>query len=112
LLVVPHHGELDQLNLLTGEITYRLDEPATDRGLPRRRSNVHAPEYAFVGSFLALLDGEASNADELCVAKRAEHYRTPERIREPTQWLFIFNLEGASERFRVSSEGLQSDALK
>ena len=71
LLVVPHHCELNQLNLLTCEITYRFDEPATDPDLPRRKSNVHAPEYAFVRSFLTLLDGEARNSGQLSVAERA-----------------------------------------
>ena len=64
-----------------------------------------------MSSFLALLDGEAGNGDQLCVAERAEYCRTPEPIREPTQRLFIFNLESASERFGVSLESLQSDAL-
>ena len=89
MLVVPHHRELDQLNLLTCEITYIFDEPATDPGLPRRRSNVHPPEHAFVSSLLALLDGEGRNSDQLCVAERAEHCRTPKPIREPIQRLFI-----------------------
>ena len=85
-------------------------QPATDRDPPCGRSNVHAPKYAFVSLFLALLDGEAGNADELGVAERAEHCRTAEPIREPTQRLCIFNFESAAERFRVGLEGLQPNA--
>ena len=59
--------------------------------------------------FLALLDSKADNADELCVAERAEHCRVAEPIREQTQRLSIFNLEGATERFRVGLESLQSN---
>jgi hypothetical protein len=62
-----------------------------------------------VSFFLALLDSKADNADELCVAERAEHCRVAEPIREQTQRLSIFNLEGATERFRVGLESLQSN---
>ena len=62
--------------------------------------------------FLALLDNEASNADQLCVAERAEHCRTAEPIREQTQRQSIFHLEGATERFRVGLEGFQSNFSK
>jgi hypothetical protein len=62
-----------------------------------------------VNLFLALLDSEAGNADQLCVAERAEHCRAAEPSREQTQGLSIFNLEGATERFRVGLEGLQSN---
>jgi len=101
---------LDELNLLTCEITYRFDQPATDRGLPCGRPNVHTPKYAFVSSFLALLHREAGNGDQLCVAEGPEHRITAEPIREPTQRLCIFNLESATERFRISLEGLQPNA--
>jgi hypothetical protein len=62
-----------------------------------------------LNSFLALLDGEACNGDQLCVAERAEYSGTAEPIGEPTQRLCIFNLEGATERFWVGLEGLQSN---
>jgi hypothetical protein len=48
-----------------------------------------------VNSFLALLDGEA---DQLCVAERAEHSGTAEPIGEPTQ------------RLRECTKGLQGQA--
>jgi hypothetical protein len=94
------HAELDQLNPLTGVIAYRFDQPSTDLGIPCGGSNVHSPKRAFVSFFLAQLGSKADNADELCVAERAEHCRAAEPIREQTQRLSIFNLEGATERFR------------
>ena len=100
LFIVHHHTELDQLNLVTGVIAYRFDQASTDLGIPCGGSNVHSPKRAFVSFFLALLDSKADNADELCVAERAEHCRAAEPIREQTQRLSIFNLEGATERFR------------
>jgi hypothetical protein len=57
----------------------------------------------------AVYVSKADNADELCVAERAEHCRAAEPIREQTQRLSIFNLEGATERFRVGLESLQSN---
>jgi hypothetical protein len=90
-------------------IAYRFDQPSTDLGIPCGGSNVHSPKRAFVSFFLALLDSKADNADELCVAERAEHCRAAEPIREQTQRLSIFNLEGATERFRVGLESLQSN---
>ena len=97
---------MDELKLLAREITIRLDKSATDRGLACGRANVHAPEYAFVSSFQALLDGEAGNADQLCIAARAEHIGTAKPIREPTQRLCILALKSATERFRARLEGL------
>src|ERR1700694_1674774 len=62
-----------------------------------------------MNSLLALLDREAGNGDQFPVAERSEHRRTAEPIREPTQRLGIFNLKGATERFRIDSESLQSN---
>src|SRR6516225_8890483 len=46
LFIVHHHAELDQLNLPTGVIAYRFDQPSTDLGIPCGGSNVGSPKTA------------------------------------------------------------------
>src|ERR1700737_3645675 len=94
---------------MTCKINYRFDQPPTDASHPCIRSNIHAPNHTLMSFFLALLDCESGDGDQLRVAEYAEQYRTAQPGREPTQRLGSFNLKGFTERFRISSESLQSN---
>src|SRR5258708_1839304 len=109
LLIVSYHRQLDQLDALTCEIKDRFDQAPTDTGPSGIRSNVHAPNHALMSHFLAALDCEGGDGDQLLVAEHAEHRRVAEALREPTQRLGIFKLKGAAKRFRVGRECLQSN---